>query len=342
MQSKNIGKISAVCLAGTLLFSLQVKQVSASPYISDQPVAGITKVIHEYYSNMSLDTEVELSIEYEDLGIANVETYLNIRKGPGEDKEKIGRLPKDGGCEILEVEENGWAKIKSGKITGYVLMSYLITGEEAANKVKDVASLVATVTDATTLRVRESDSLLSDTIALIPEGEELEVVETLPEWIKVKIDQSEGYVASQYITLSYELKKAVPIEKEKTSQAGQSSLRSQLVSYAKQFLGGRYVWGGTNLKTGVDCSGFTQAIYRKFGYSLPRVSRSQASSGKSIKSSQAKAGDLFFYGSGSYIDHVAIYIGNGQVIHASNPRSGIKISNAFYKTPVKVVRYINE
>ena len=125
-------------------------------------------------------------------------------------------------------------------------------------------------------------------------------------------------------------------------QTGETGTRAQMVTFAKKHNGGRYVWGGTTLGQGVDCSGFTQAIYRNFGYSIPRVSRSQAASGTSISASNARPGDLFFYGKGSYIDHVGMYIGNGQIIHASNARSGIKISSASYKSPIKVVRYIND
>ncbi len=120
-----------------------------------------------------------------------------------------------------------------------------------------------------------------------------------------------------------------------------SGVRAQMVAYAKQFLGNPYVWGGTSLTNGTDCSGFTMGIYRKFGYSLPRVSRGQASVGRSINSASVKPGDLVFYGSGSYISHVAMYIGNGQVIHASTTRTGIKISNMFYRSPIKIVSIVN-
>ncbi|NLJ90431.1 MAG: SH3 domain-containing protein [Clostridiales bacterium] len=341
MQGKNIRRITTFCLAGSLAFALNVSKVQASPYVSDYAVAGISKIMTEYYQRVSFDVEVDFTTEYNNLAIANVSGSLNVRKEPGENQKKVGKLPKDAGMEIIELGENGWAKIKSGKITGYVDASYLLTGEAAEQRAKQVATLVATVKDTATLRVREDASLLATTLALVGEGDELEVVEVLPDWVKVKIDQDDGYVSRQYVSLSYELKKAVSIEEEKTGVAG-TGRRAQMVAFAKKYLGGRYVWGGTSLSSGVDCSGFTQAIYRKFGISIPRVSRAQAASGKRIKASEAKPGDLFFYGKGNYINHVAMYIGNGQVIHASNKRSGIKISNAYYRTPLKVVRYIND
>ena len=110
------------------------------------------------------------------------------------------------------------------------------------------------------------------------------------------------------------------------------------VSYATQFVGNPYVWGGTSLTRGADCSGFVMSVFANYGISLPHSSRAQANCGTKISASDAQPGDLFFYGNGSSINHVAIYIGGGRVVHASSPKSGIKISGAYYRTPVKVVR----
>ena len=121
---------------------------------------------------------------------------------------------------------------------------------------------------------------------------------------------------------------------------GVSNVRVDLVQYALQFVGNRYVWGGTSLTNGVDCSGFTMQVYRKYGISLPHSSRAQPGYGRKISASEAQPGDLFFYGSGSSIGHVAIYIGGGRVVHASNARDGIKISNAYYRSPICVVSYL--
>lgn len=122
-------------------------------------------------------------------------------------------------------------------------------------------------------------------------------------------------------------------------------IRSEMVAYAKKFVGLKYVWGGTSLTSGVDCSGYVQAIYKKYGISIPRVSREQATSGKTISKSQLKKGDLIFYGYGSYINHVAMYIGDGKVINASNsapyPIGGVKIVKYDYRKPVKMVSYLD-
>ncbi|MFV0342001.1 MAG: C40 family peptidase [Anaerocolumna sp.] len=348
MINKNkILKISTLCMVGTMMFAFNTKIASADTVYGEQPIAGISVTLDNYYNSGIVAASSEITIatlessvaayDYSNLGIANVDNHLNIRKAPGEDQKIVGKLPKNAGCTIIEIDEAGWAKIKSGKVTGYVMSSYLITGEKAVTLAKKVGSLVATV-NTQTLNVRSEQSLLGNVITSVPVEEELEVMEVTTDWVKIKIDADEGYVARQYVDLSYQLLKAVTNEEVAT---GVSGIRAQIVSYAKKFLGNPYVWGGTSLSYGTDCSGFTMGIYRNFGYSLPRVSRSQATVGRSVSSSTIKPGDLVFYGSGSYINHVAMYIGNGQVIHASNARTGIKISNMYYRTPIKMVSILN-
>lgn len=124
------------------------------------------------------------------------------------------------------------------------------------------------------------------------------------------------------------------------SAAVVSATRTAVVAYAKQFLGNPYVYGGTSLTNGTDCSGFTQGVYAHFGITTGRSSRDQAAKGKEISISNVQPGDLLFYASGNYINHVALYIGNGQVIHASNARTGIIISPSNYRTPCKAVTFL--
>lgn len=109
------------------------------------------------------------------------------------------------------------------------------------------------------------------------------------------------------------------------------------MNYALQYVGNPYVWGGTSLTKGVDCSGFTMQVMRQFGVSLPHYSGSQAKMGKAVTSGNMRPGDLIFYaGSGGQVNHVAIYIGNGQVVHAASRKSGIKISTWNYRSPVAI------
>lgn len=276
---------------------------------------------------------------YTNLGIANVSNNLNIRAVPATDGKLVGKLPKDAACEVLD-SDGEWAHIKSGKVEGYVSCEYLLTGLNAKWKAEELVSTIATVT-VDSLRVRGEASTDADIITTVPKGEELEVVESLGDWIKVYLDDEIVYVFAECVQVDAKLNTAVTMTELLYGQ-GVSDVRVDLCQYAKQFLGNPYVWGGTSLTNGADCSGFVLSVYKKYGISLPHYSGSQANCGTKISLSDAKPGDLVFYGSGQTINHVAIYIGNGQVIHASSPKTGIKISNVYYKTPLKTVRILQD
>lgn len=159
---------------------------------------------------------------------------------------------------------------------------------------------------------------------------------------KTEIEDSTHTTSSGYIE-DEEPSDDDEADDEDPSTATGSDTGKKMVNYGKRFLGNPYVWGGNSLTNGVDCSGFTQQIHKKYGISIPRVAADQAasSSGKSISSlSKAKAGDLVFYrGSDGTIGHVAMYMGDGKVIHASNKKDGIKISEANYRTPASIKRF---
>ena len=273
---------------------------------------------------------------FKNTGIANVDSYLNVRKGPGTNTAVVGKMPPNSECTIIS-SDNGWAKIKSGDVSGYVKLEYIVTGKKAQEIIEKKGKLVIVV-DCTSLRVRAKESTNSEILYKISKGEELEIISSTKDWVKVAINNEYGYVAREYVDITFALPKASAVE----SLSGYSSVRTSIVEYSKRFLGNRYVYGGNSLTNGIDCSGFTQQIYAKFGYKLPRTSRTQANVGTSISASQIKPGDLVFYGNSKTINHVAIYIGGGKIIHASNPRSGIKISNMNYTRPKKIVRVIND
>lgn len=371
-------RFSTLCFVGSLIIASSVATINAAKVSddktsSDYSVAGITLSLDQYYdltsmadrldqeaktvsaqaitnelinesdSNEEAQKEADIKSEYQNIGIAVVDNHLNIRKKPGEDEKIIGKLPKNAGCTIYSVNKDGWAKIKSGKVEGYVKNSFLVTGEKAEQLAKEVGSKLAIVENTKTLRIRDKADTKSETLTLVPEGEELEVKKVYDNWIKVSIDQDVGFVSKEFVTISYELQKAVSVEElHEDSSNGVTSIRANMVAFAKQFLGNPYVWGGTSLTNGTDCSGFVMSIYNHFGYSISRTSRAQATNGTTIGASSVRPGDLVFYGSGGGINHVTMYIGGGQVIHASNPRTGIKISNMYYRTPLKVVRVIND
>ena len=129
-----------------------------------------------------------------------------------------------------------------------------------------------------------------------------------------------------------------PVETEAPSTST-SSLGTDIANYAVQFVGNPYAWGGTSLTNGADCSGFVQSVFANFGIGLSRTAASQASGGVAVSLDSLQAGDLVFYSHGGGIDHVALYIGGGQVVHAANSNSGIIISNCYYNTPVSASRY---
>ena len=216
-----------------------------------------------------------------------------------------------------------------------------MTGEEAALRAEEAKSTIATI-NTQTVYVRMEPNTNCTILAAMPEGEELYVIENLGEWVKVDLDNIEAYVCAQYVDLSEELPKAMTMSEIRYGE-GISDTRVNLINYACQFVGNPYVWGGTSLTNGADCSGFVLRIYETVGIYLPHYSGSQAKYGTSISASEAKPGDLFFYDDGTgVINHVAIYIGNGQIVHASSPTRGIIISNAFYRYPCKVTRLLND
>lgn len=275
---------------------------------------------------------------YTNLGIAQVDGNLNVREAPGTEAKVVGKMPNNAACEIIGVDGE-WTQIESGKVSGYVKTEYLATGAEAAVLAEQVKQTIGTV-NTTTLYVREQPNTDCSIITAMPMGEEIEIVEVLDGWVKINVDVDEGYVSSDYLDISVELPKAQTMTEVRYGN-GVSDVRVSLVQYATQFVGNPYVWGGTSLTRGADCSGFVLSVFANYGISLPHSSVAQAGCGGKISSSEAQPGDLFFYGNGSRINHVAIYIGNGQVVHASSPRTGIKISSAYYRNPVKVVRVIN-
>ena len=274
---------------------------------------------------------------YTNLGMAIVEGNLNVRKEPSSEGSIVGKMTNYAACEILG-EENGYYQITSGNVEGYVSADYIVTGEEALKLAQQEVKEMATVTTEA-LRVREEASTDSRTLAVVNEEDDFVVVEKLDGWIKIEVDDYQGYISSDYAEVGMKLKTGNTM-KELTFGNGVSQTRVDLVNYALQFVGNRYVWGGESLTKGVDCSGYTMKIYQKYGIYLPHSSRAQPNHGTKITKDQLRPGDLIFYGNGRSINHVAIYIGNGQVVHASNARDGIKISNAFYRTPVCMVSYL--
>lgn len=230
------------------------------------------------------------------------------------------------------------------KVTGYVKKEYVATGARAEKLSTRFGKNYAVVKKGTdTLNVREKKNTKSDIVTQITDGDDAIVQSISKDWVKIKTDSGKvGYVAKEYVSTTLKFKHAVSAAQKKASESAKSTSTakepsgksgSAVVKYALQFVGNPYVWGGTSLTGGADCSGFTMRIYEKFGYSLPHSSAAQAGYGRSVSMSSLQPGDLLFYKHGSSIGHVAMYIGGGRIVHAAGKKWGIVTANAFYRTP---------
>lgn len=299
--------------------------------------ADYVKLEYALNEARKLDLKAMIFNMYKNIGISDVDNYLNVREEPGENGKIIAKMPSKAAGNILETTDNGWYKIQSGKITGYVKSDYILTGQPAKDEALKVAELMAIV-NTDMLNARSEPSTDSKIWTQISNNEKYPVLKQIDGWVEIELEEdSNAYVASDYVDVRYALPEAIkfsPLEEKANAAA---SLRTQIVNYALQFLGNPYVWGGTSLTKGADCSGFTLSVFGHFGISLPHYSGSQANMGKAVKSSEMRPGDLVFYAnSKGTINHVGIYIGNGQIVNAASRRSGIKISTWNYRTPVRI------
>lgn len=319
---------------GTVTVEEEATPTDATPEkpMLEGPVKGVNYNDYINYDN------------YKDLGISNVAQYLNIRKTASKEGQIVGKMPPYAGCTVQgtekDAEGNEWYKVTSGKLSGYVSKQYLTVGEEAQKMIPSVGRLVVKV-ECDVLNVRTKASTDSEVLYQIAQGEELDIVSISDQWVEVSVDvgQDNAFVAKEFVKISFELQKAIEIEE---ILYGVSAERMAILNYAKKFLGNRYVYGGTSLTNGTDCSGYTMRIYEKFGFNLPRTSREQAKVGTIIKEAQLKPGDLVFYARGGSVYHVAMYAGGGKIIHAANSRKGIIISNMKYTTPYRYVKIVND
>ena len=287
---------------------------------------------------------------------------VNIRESGTVDSPRVGNINAGG---ILTVKEKGseWSLVTSNGVTGYMKNEFLAFDADAATYAASNLKKVVKINTAS-LRVRAAANENSETLTLVTEGNAYGIEEIGAGWTKIHVDDSiSGYVRNDFIVLDYTGPVAHVVtdapansgntgstgttESTTTESAGittppSTNIGQDIVNYALQFVGNPYVYGGTSLTNGADCSGFVMRIYADFGYSIPRTADVQGTVGTEVSLSALAPGDLVFYDNGTgSIKHVALYIGNGQVVHASSSTTGIIISNVNYKPPCKAVRIIN-
>lgn len=334
--------------------------------IEETMIATTTKTVVEKERELETKREEE---GFKSLVIADVNDYVNVRSIPSEDGEILGKLYDESVGEFIS-EKDGWYEITSGSVTGYVKAEYCVTGEEAVSLAKEVGTRIATV-NTTTLYVRQEPGTESSVIGMVPNGDQLLVTEELDEWVKVNIEEGDGYISREYITLSTEFVKAESKEEEEARLAKEeadrraaqaaaqaasasnkkkgtgsqtvvppvisgntSELGQSVADFACQFVGNPYVWGGTSLTNGADCSGFVMSVYANFGVSLPHSSAADRNVGYAVDGIEnAQPGDIVCYSG-----HVGIYVGGGQIVHASSSKTGIIISSATYRSILSIRR----
>lgn len=351
------GGVNLFLVKDTSLESLQTPETGTESKIEASVTIADIQEIMNAASAGNQDPEEEM---FRNLVIAQVNRYVNIRSLPSEEGEIIGKL-YDNSVGTFIAEENGWYLITSGTVTGYVKAEYCVTGETAVELAREVGSRMATV-NTTTLYVRTEPSIDAPRLGMVPEGEDFLVLDETDGWIKINMEEGDGWVSKDYVEIRTEFVEAESKAEEearlakeaeerrkaqeaaRASQAAQqqqtqqpagntdytvgdgSELGVAVAEYALQFVGNPYVYGGTSLTNGADCSGFVLSVYANFGVSLPHSSKADRSQGYAVDGIEnAQPGDLICYSG-----HVALYIGNGQIVHASNSRTGIIVSNVNY------------
>ena len=351
-------KVVISALAGMILIPGSAVPVKAAEEPeqgqSFLPAAGIEAVLEECY-----ETEVKDNInlylvpteegEYLNMAFSNTGDFTYIRSAPEENSAWVGKLYSDSAAEVLAYLD-GWTKIKSGTAEGYVPSDILITGREARMRAEEYENSTVRVT-AYVLNVRDGQGTDAAILTQVGQNEEYEVTgEPVDGWYPVKVGEIDGWVSGEYVEAEISYSYGETREEEETRIAEEKEREEALareaaaqtipagqavIDYACQFIGNPYVWGGTSLTEGADCSGFVQSVYAHFGIHLPRTSYDMRSAGYEVSYTEAQPGDLILYEG-----HVGLYMGDGNIVNAMNEADGIGICSALYTDIITVRRVI--
>lgn len=289
--------------------------------------------------------------EYTNLGVYLKNEITEIKSEPSDDATGVGIITYGDGVNIEETVGD-WCKITSGNVFGYIKADALITGYRAVNYGIEHCTLRAFIGDDTQDVYLDATRLSKIWTKLAPR-QAYRVLDVDKYWVEIGLDSGEDAdrafinISDGNVKLKYSIGVAIPyenihvnnngpvIEEEVHYTANNTVFRNSIISYGCEFIGNPYVWGGTSLTNGTDCSGFTQSVLAHFGIHIPRVSRDQVNVGRSVSESEMRPGDLVFYANSSgTINHVAMYIGNGMVVMAGSAKTGIHIARWNYRTPV--------
>ena len=322
------GPSTSHSIIGSLQKGQQVEYISESGSWAKVKYNGVTGYVHGDYLTKSTSTGISTSqgtTQY-----VNSTSGLNVRSGAGTTYSKLGTLEYKEKVTVLSTS-NGWAKINYNGQTGYVSSSYLQTtvpgGTTSENNNSSTTTTVKYVNATSGLNVRSGAGTSYSKIGSLDYKEKVTVLSTSNGWAKINYKGQVGYVSSSY------LQSTVP--SGSTSNSGSnnsvSASASSVIAYAKTLLGKPYVWGAQGPNS-FDCSGFTYYVFKnKAGIVLPRTSSAQSKYGTYVSKSNLKAGDLVFFDTNGANDgnvsHVGMYIGNGQMIHASYGQKKIVIAN---------------
>lgn len=258
---------------------------------------------------------------------ANIDgSSVNCRENATTSADSLGKFA-DGDYVCVTGQNDKWYRISYKGGSAYVSKDY-VTGDfvKYAAKIDNVAdakvSVYGVITADGGLKLREEANLNADVLVVLPKGTEVDVDRVGQEWVRVITDGGQkGYVSAEFISVR---------EGVRTTRSAGSSKGAEVVAYGKQFIGTPYVWGGTNLRSGVDCSGFVYSVYKNFGITLNRSSYTMVNNGVEVSKSNLQAGDLVFFNSGgnSRICHVGIYCGDGTYVHSTDGKAyGVTVTN---------------
>ena len=285
-------------------------------------------IYKDYVSNSTSTSETTQTTKY-----VNTTAGLNVRKGPSTSYAKIVTLSYGQSVNVLSTS-NGWSKINYNGSTGYVSSQYLQSTKPSSSSSSETSQTVKYVNTTSGLNMRTGPATSYAKITTIAYGQSVNVLSTSNGWSKLNYSGSTGYVSSQYL----QSKKPSSSSSSNSGSTSVSSSASSVIAYAKTLLGKPYVWGAQGPNS-FDCSGFTYYVFKnKAGIVLPRTSSAQSKYGTSVSWSNLRAGDLMFFdtngANNGQVSHVGLYIGNGQMIHASSSQRKIVITSvntSYYK-----------